>query len=84
MLSLLTPKGFWVHWSIYLKLDFSTPDASYFLEDILQWIRGKNVFIEEDCMIVNFGFVYKKYCACLYIHNSLKKGRLKTWFRLWI
>ena len=37
------------------------------MEDILQWIRGKNVFIEEDCMIVNFGFVYKRNCfhACL-------------------
>ena len=37
------------------------------MEDILQWIRGKNIFIEEDCMIVNFGFVYKRNCfhACL-------------------
>ena len=38
---------------------FSTPDADVFdiVVDILQWIRGKNVFMEEDCMIVNFGFV---------------------------
>ena len=29
----------------------------HLLSDIMVWMRGKNVFIEEDCMIVNFGFV---------------------------
>ena len=38
---------------------FSTPDVSDTVSDILQWIRGKNVFVEEDCMLLNFGFVYK-------------------------
>ena len=28
-----------------------------FLENIMKWLQGKNVFIEEDCMILNFGLV---------------------------
>ena len=26
-----------------------------FLEMIVQWTRGKNVFKDEDCTIINFG-----------------------------
>ena len=47
-------------------IDFSIPDVSDFVEDILQWIRSKNVFIGEDCMIINFGFVYKNGQSCIY------------------
>ena len=28
-----------------------------FLENIMKWLQGKNMFIEEDCMILNFGLV---------------------------
>ena len=28
-----------------------------FLEMMLQWTRGKNALIEEDCMILSFGYV---------------------------
>ena len=31
-------------------------ELDYFLSTIMIWMRGKNVFIEEDCMILNFGF----------------------------
>ena len=34
---------------------FRDPDPEDFLEDIIQWVTGKNVFIQEDCMIINFG-----------------------------
>ena len=36
---------------------FRDPDPADFVEDIVRWIRGKNVFLEEDCKILNFGFV---------------------------
>ena len=26
-----------------------------FMEDVSKWINGKNVFIEDDCIILNFG-----------------------------
>ena len=32
-------------------------ELDYFLSTIMMWMRGKNVFIEEDCMILNFGLV---------------------------
>ena len=32
-------------------------ELDYFLSTIMIWMRGKNVFIEEDCMILNFGSV---------------------------
>ena len=28
-----------------------------FLGDIMKWSQGKNVFLEEDCMILNYGLV---------------------------
>ena len=31
------------------------PEA--FLEKIVMWTQGKNVFIEEDCIILNYGLV---------------------------
>ena len=52
---------------------FRVPDAADLLEDIVQWIRGKNVFIEEDCMIINFGLVVVCSSLC---HNRLMLGLL--------
>jgi hypothetical protein len=52
---------------------FRVPDAADLLEDIVQWISGKNVFIEEDCMIINFGLVVVCSSLC---HNRLMLGLL--------
>ena len=53
------PKRLGEYILVYIDLNcFRAPDVSDFVADILLWIRGKNVFIEEDCMIVNFGFVW--------------------------
>ena len=31
-----------------------------FVEMIVRWVRNKNVFIEEDCIIINYGYI--RYC----------------------
>jgi len=31
-------------------------EPEYFLTELMMWMKGKNVFIEEGCMILNFGF----------------------------
>ena len=33
-------------------------ELEYFLTHLMLWMQGKNVFIEEDCMILNFGLVF--------------------------
>ena len=38
-----------------------------FLQEILKWKQGKTVFMEEDCMILNFGEV-----IVLYAYKSTK------------
>ena len=32
-------------------------EPEYFLTELMMWMKGKNVFIEEGCMILNFGLV---------------------------
>ena len=58
-----------------IDLFFSIPDVSDFVVDILQWIRIKNVFIEEDCVIVNFGYLYKK-ASCYFESRCVGGGVL--------
>ena len=33
-------------------------ELEFFLTDLMLWMQGKNVFIKEDCMILNFGLVF--------------------------
>ena len=36
---------------------FSAPDVADIVSDILKWIRGKDVFVDEDCSYANFRYV---------------------------
>ena len=33
-------------------------ELEYFLTDLMLWKQGKNVFKEEDCIILNFWLVF--------------------------
>ena len=37
-------------------------ELDYFLSTLMIWMRGRNVFIDEDCTIFNYGLVAVKPC----------------------
>ena len=42
---------------IEMKKVLEDLNPTNFLETVMTWKQGKNVFIEEDCIVLNFGFV---------------------------